>query len=69
MFVKKNKILIIICIGIAIFLLVNFLNKPEKISTDEYIKQELYIDISGCNIEIDDDEHWDFLVMDIIMLN
>ena len=58
---KKKRLIIIVCVILLIFLILYFVNKPEKLSTVEYIKQEIFVDVSGCNIEIDNDEHWGFL--------
>ena len=58
---KRKRLIIIVCVILFIFLILYFVNKPEKLSTEEYIKQEIYVDVSGCNIEIDNDEHWGFL--------
>ena len=36
-------------------------NKSTILTTKEYIKQEIFVDVSGCNIEIDNDGHGGFL--------
>ena len=54
---KKKRLIIIVCVILLIFLTLYFLNKPEKMSTEEYIKQEIFVDVSTCNIEIDNNNH------------